>query len=262
MKGALVEQVGYQKETFNSLPAEGDKLENGRDVILDPPEKGWVENGGWDETWYLGWASDYEARQADFVSTNDRANAAMERYQGQTEGVIARMPEFKPVEQPPPPPVQAPGTGMQSADSHMAGASTSSPASTASAWASSSPSVGAVPPAPTPSPTSGPAASAPAWATPGLPPGVVRGPAARLPAGAERLGAAEPLQRPVGSLPARRPRRCRGARGVGGRGGQQQEGEEEHERPSWLTETEDVFTNDLDRVAPPVFGEWRSGGRG
>lgn len=46
-----------------------------------------------------------------------------------------------------------------------------------------------------------------------------------------------------------------GMRGMGGAGGQQQGGdEEEHERPSWLVENEDVFTNDMDRVAPPVLG--------
>lgn len=46
-------------------------------------------------------------------------------------------------------------------------------------------------------------------------------------------------------------------RGAGGAGGAQQGGgeEEEHERPSWLMETEDVFTNDMQRVAPPVIGE-------
>ncbi len=44
-------------------------------------------------------------------------------------------------------------------------------------------------------------------------------------------------------------------RGAPVAGGQQQGGEdEEHERPSWLTETEDVFTNDMQRVAPPVIG--------
>ncbi|KGI83034.1 hypothetical protein IL38_01350 [Actinopolyspora erythraea] len=39
-----------------------------------------------------------------------------------------------------------------------------------------------------------------------------------------------------------------GARQAGGE-------EEEHERPSWLVEDEDVFTNDMQRVAPPVLGE-------
>ncbi|MDR7301782.1 hypothetical protein [Haloactinomyces albus] len=39
-------------------------------------------------------------------------------------------------------------------------------------------------------------------------------------------------------------------------GGQQGQGseDEEHERPTWLVESEDVFTNDMNRVAPPVLG--------
>ena len=44
---------------------------------------------------------------------------------------------------------------------------------------------------------------------------------------------------------------------MGGAGrGQQGGDEQEHERPTWLLEDEDVFTNDLNRVAPPVFGDW------
>ncbi|MCP3803674.1 hypothetical protein NLX83_30825 [Allokutzneria sp. A3M-2-11 16] len=31
--------------------------------------------------------------------------------------------------------------------------------------------------------------------------------------------------------------------------------DEEHQRPSWLVEVDDVFTNDMQRVAPPVIGE-------
>ncbi|PRW64286.1 hypothetical protein [Actinopolyspora mortivallis] len=48
-----------------------------------------------------------------------------------------------------------------------------------------------------------------------------------------------------------------GVRGMPAAGaGRQGEGrDEEHERPEWLVETEDVFTNDMQRVAPPVIGE-------
>ncbi|MGJ7909124.1 hypothetical protein ACOQFL_21905 [Actinopolyspora sp. H202] len=50
-----------------------------------------------------------------------------------------------------------------------------------------------------------------------------------------------------------------GGRGapMGGVGARQGDGgdEEEHDRPSWLVEDEDVFTNDMQRVAPPVLGE-------
>ncbi|SFT71139.1 hypothetical protein SAMN04487904_106114 [Actinopolyspora lacussalsi subsp. righensis] len=49
-----------------------------------------------------------------------------------------------------------------------------------------------------------------------------------------------------------------GGRGgpMGGAGARQGGGdEEEHDRPSWLVEDEDVFTNDMQRVAPPVLGE-------
>ncbi|QUH00393.1 hypothetical protein HUO13_05790 [Saccharopolyspora erythraea] len=330
VKGALEEQVGYQKEAFHSIPAQGDTLENGRGVQLDPPEKGWMENGGWDKTWYLGWASDYEERQQDFVSTNERANAAMERYQGQTEGVIARMPEFKPVEQPPPPPQQPPGTGMPSADSQMAGTSMSSPASSSSAWAGGSTGGGGGHVATsTPSHTPPPAQSTPSWATTppnnGLPPGVVRGPDGTLyrqgPNGWERQNpyngrwAPSPQGGPGGrgpggpGAPAAGGGRggmgggrgfgpgaggqlgaggragvggfggsaagggapggaAGGARGGGapmggaggaGRGNQQEGDEQQHERPGWLTETEDVFTNDMEKVAPPVFGDANPG---
>ena len=321
VKGALVEQVGYQKDAFNALPAQGDKLENGNDVQLDPPEKGWVEEGGWDQTWYLGWASDYEERQQDFVSTNERANAAMERYQGQTDGVIARMPEFKPVEQPPPPPQQPPGSGMQSADSHLSGTSMSSPSSTSSAWAGGSGSSGGGSHVPTPSHSPAPAASQSQWANPALPPGTVRGPDGTMyrqgPNGWERQNpyngrwAPSPQGGPggngggrgggmaggrgggmggggrgggqlgaggragVGGLGGGSAASGGAAGGAGGRGGapmggaggagrgNQQEGEEqEHSRPSWLTEAEDVFTNDLERVAPPVFGDTSPGGKG
>ncbi|WP_246195875.1 hypothetical protein [Halopolyspora algeriensis] len=47
----------------------------------------------------------------------------------------------------------------------------------------------------------------------------------------------------------------RGAPMAAGGGQQRGDGaEQEHERPTWLVETEDVFTNDMHRVAPPVLG--------
>ena len=46
--------------------------------------------------------------------------------------------------------------------------------------------------------------------------------------------------------------------GAPGARGQQGGEDEEHTRPSWLLEHDDVFTNDLDRVAPPVFGDWEN----
>lgn len=53
---------------------------------------------------------------------------------------------------------------------------------------------------------------------------------------------------------------ARGASGAGGMGGPgkgkgQGEEEEEHDRPSWLEEVDDVWLNDMPRVAPAVFGE-------
>lgn len=42
-----------------------------------------------------------------------------------------------------------------------------------------------------------------------------------------------------------------GARGGHGKGGE----DDEHERPSWLEEQDDIWLNDMPRVAPPVFGE-------
>jgi hypothetical protein len=48
-------------------------------------------------------------------------------------------------------------------------------------------------------------------------------------------------------------------RGMGGMGGAGQRGQgsedEEHERPSWLEEQDDVWMNDMPRTAPPVLGE-------
>lgn len=41
----------------------------------------------------------------------------------------------------------------------------------------------------------------------------------------------------------------------GGRGGQGQGEDDEHERPSWLEENDDVWFNDMPRTAPPVLGE-------
>lgn len=44
--------------------------------------------------------------------------------------------------------------------------------------------------------------------------------------------------------------------GMGGAGQRGQGGEdEEHERPSWLEEQDDVWMNDMPRTAPPVLGE-------
>ena len=43
---------------------------------------------------------------------------------------------------------------------------------------------------------------------------------------------------------------------AGPMGGQANKAEdEEHQRPSWLVEVDDVFTNDMQKVAPPVIGE-------
>jgi hypothetical protein len=54
-----------------------------------------------------------------------------------------------------------------------------------------------------------------------------------------------------------------GAPGMGGAAGRGQgKGEDdEHERPSWLEEQDDVWMNDMPRTAPPVFGEWDADNR-
>lgn len=44
-----------------------------------------------------------------------------------------------------------------------------------------------------------------------------------------------------------------GPGGVGGRGGGRDD--DEHEHPSWLEENDDIWLNDMPKVAPPVFGE-------
>lgn len=51
-----------------------------------------------------------------------------------------------------------------------------------------------------------------------------------------------------------------GGQGAGGMGGAKGKGEgggedEEHDRPGWLEEVEDVWMNDMPKVAPAVFGE-------
>lgn len=48
-----------------------------------------------------------------------------------------------------------------------------------------------------------------------------------------------------------------GSPGAGAGAGQRREGSEdnEHERPSWLEEQEDIWMDDMPKTAPPVFGE-------
>ncbi|GAA4620620.1 PPE domain-containing protein [Saccharopolyspora hordei] len=53
----------------------------------------------------------------------------------------------------------------------------------------------------------------------------------------------------------------RGAGGMGagaGAAGQRGQGSEdqEHERPSWLEEQDDIWLDDMPKTAPPVFGDW------
>lgn len=47
----------------------------------------------------------------------------------------------------------------------------------------------------------------------------------------------------------------------GARGRGQGDEEQEHSRPSWLIETEDVFGEAVPRVAPAVFGDFDSENR-
>ncbi|GGI74884.1 hypothetical protein GCM10011581_09830 [Saccharopolyspora subtropica] len=333
VKAALQEQASYQREAFDALPAEGDTLPSGQEAILDPPQKGWVEEWGLDSNPITSWMSDYEERQQAYIDTNQQANQAMERYRAQTEGVIARLPEFKPADQTPPPPPPQPQqptsttSGYPSSSSHSSSSSSSSglstsvsPAGTSSAWAATpSHTPTYTPPSPPPAPATAPAPSTPSWAAPGmLPPGVVRGPDGTLyrqnpqtgawerqnpyngrwapspnggPGGARGGAAGLGMRGGVGGMgrgmgPG--PQLGAGGRvgvggltggpgaggsataaGAGARGGaagamggagaagrgQQKQEDQEHERPSWLVEDEDVFTNDMQRVAPAVFGD-------
>ncbi|GAA4619194.1 hypothetical protein GCM10023108_43060 [Saccharopolyspora hordei] len=327
VKAALQEQATCQREAFQSLPAKGDTLPSGQEAILDPPQKGWVEEWGLDSNPITGWMSDYEERQQAFIDTNQQANQAMERYKAQTEANIARMPEFQPADQPPPPqpkestpyPSTPTSTGTPSGYTGSTG-TPSTPATTSSSWASA-PTPSYTPP---PAPSAPPAATNPVWATPafpgqnqGLPPGVVRGPDGTLyrqnpqtgawerqnpyngrwapspnggPGGARGgMGAAGRAGGPGGQLGAGGRAGAgglgggvgsgtgasgSGAAGAAGRGaaggmggagaagrGKQGEEDQEHQRPGWLTEDDDVFTNDMEKVAPPVFGDWSNGGR-
>ncbi|QIZ39260.1 hypothetical protein FDZ84_04470 [Saccharopolyspora sp. ASAGF58] len=326
VKTALEEQITYQREAFQSLPRQGDRLPSGQEAVLDPPQKGWVEDWGLDSNPITGWMSDYEDRQQAYIDTNQRANAAMERYSAQTEGVIARMPEFQPADQPPPPPRQdqQPPTQTPSGyssnhstpSSHTSGLSTSAtPSGTSSSWTTPTPHAPSYVPPSSP-PFTPPASTAPSWATPlpgqpsTLPPGVMRGPDGTLFRQNPQTGAWE-RQNPYNGRWAPSPgggpggagmrgggmgralspgvggqlgaggragvgglgsgtgaggsaaagagaRGGTGAPGAGGAGHGKPQGEEdrEHERPSWLLEDDDIFTNDMERTAPPVFGDW------
>ncbi|GAB3683040.1 hypothetical protein [Saccharopolyspora tripterygii] len=308
VRTALEEQNTYQREAFQALPVKDDPLPSGQGALLDPPEKGWVEDWSLDSNPVTGWMSDYEERQQAYVDTNQQANQVMERYSQQTEGVIARLPEFQPVDQPPPaaPPASSyPTSGTYSAgdsgSSYSAGAY-SAPSSTSSAWASAPSSAPAVH-----APSAPPAASNPSWASPsptapGLPPGVVRGPDGTLFRQNPQTGAWErqnPHNGRWAPSPNGGPGGRRGAEGAGapvgrgaggragmgglggagganaaggaagrggqagapgagvgaGRGKQGESEEQEHERPGWLVEQDDVFTNDMQRTAPAVFGD-------
>jgi hypothetical protein len=46
-----------------------------------------------------------------------------------------------------------------------------------------------------------------------------------------------------------------GGMGAGGKGGGHGSEDQDHERPGWLEEMDDVWLNDMPKVAPPVFGE-------
>ncbi|WP_217649604.1 hypothetical protein [Saccharopolyspora flava] len=309
VKAALEEQDSYQREAFQALPRQDDPLPSGQGAILDPPQKGWVEDWGLDSNPITGWMSDYEERQQAYVDTNQQANQVMERYSQQTEGVIARLPEFQPADQPPPaaPPASSyPTASTYSAagdgGSAYSGGGYSAPASTSSAWASAPAAAPAVH-----APSTPPAASNPSWATPapsgpGLPPGVVRGPDGTLfrqnpqtgawerqnpyngrwapspnggPSGRRSgEGAGAPVGRGAGGragLGASSTGNTAGAAGSGrpgqagapgagaGRGKQGEDDEQEHQRPGWLVEQDDVFTNDMQRTAPAVFGDADAG---
>ncbi|TWG08826.1 hypothetical protein FHU35_111452 [Saccharopolyspora dendranthemae] len=309
VKTALEEQNSYQREAFQALPVKDDPLPSGQGALLDPPGKGWVEDWGLDSNPVTGWMSDYEERQQAYVDTNQQANQVMERYSQQTEGVIARLPEFQPVDQPPPaaPPASSyPTSSTYSAGdsgSSYSGGAYSAPSSTSSAWASTPSAAPAVH-----APSAPPAASNPSWATPapsapGLPPGVVRGPDGTLFRQNPQTGAWErqnPYNGRWAASPNGGPGGRRGGEGAGapvgrgaggragmgglggagganaaaggaagrggqagapgagagaGRGKQGESEEQEHERPGWLVEQDDVFTNDMQRTAPAVFGD-------
>lgn len=321
IKSGLEHQVSYQSKAFASLPSEGETLPNGREVQLDPPQKGWVENAGLDDNPITGWMSDYEERQEDFRATNERAQMAMDRYKSQTESNLASLPHFeddapaKPSNQP------APGTGMSSANDQMAGTGYSGtptvsggavPASSSSAWAST-PSGGGPQVSIGGGTPSVPAGTTPAWSESPLPPGDTRGPGGtpyrQAPNARDRQNQQNNRWAPVtgnvtgappgsggaarmaggtsgvGNVGGANQMSAGGRAGVGGMGGGASAGtaggaapgtsarggamgpgagargahggaeDEEHERPSWLVENEDVFTNDMQRVAPPVLGE-------
>lgn len=78
-------------------------------------------------------------------------------------------------------------------------------------------------------------------------------------AGAGAVGGARPGATTAGAAGAAGSAGARGAAGGVGAGAGRGAGgggeDEEHERPSWLEESDEIFMNDMPKVAPPVFGE-------
>ncbi|MBE9376513.1 hypothetical protein IQ251_18845, partial [Saccharopolyspora sp. HNM0983] len=190
IRDSLQQQAQNQHEAFRGIPAEGDTLENGREVQIDPPEKGFVDEHK--DNMFIGWMSDYEERQADHTATNEKATAARERYASQTDNVVTALPSFNPdgkQQAPAPPPNDPAATNFAAAESGSG--SGGAPASTSSSWASSGSGGGggAVGGSGGGAGAGGgagsggaPASTGSAWASPGggsgggsLPPGVVRG---------------------------------------------------------------------------------------
>jgi hypothetical protein len=163
--------------------------------------------------------------------------------------------------------------------SGSAGSGPGAPAGSGSAWAPSQPPIGQVPPGAGPNPPGGAGGQMPPGMV-GMPGGA--GGAGGGAGGAKAGGAGGRAGAPGGGAGAggragvgggaaaggagagggagaRGGAAGAGAGAPGGAAGQRGQGEgedNEHETPSWLQESDDIWLNDMPKTAPAVFGDW------
>lgn len=307
--------VGQMNNTFQSLPAPGQKLANGQDAIFDHPQKTWKDAPVVNLVF-----GDYDDKMSAYQATNQQAEQVMNAYQGRSQATIAQTPQFQ---SPPPPPGSnqpAPGTGMGNANSALAGSHGSGSSMHSGGGAAGAGSHlaggagggsahgwnpggaagtgaqgfgGGAAGAGAGDALGGAGSAGPGFAGDlgiagaGAGVGGAAGMASRGGAGVGRgfggaarggasaggakggpgAGGRAGVGAGGGNAAENAGAGARGANAAGGRGamggpmsgargGQGQGGEEqEHTRPSWLIETDDVFGDGVPRVAPPVLGE-------
>jgi hypothetical protein len=225
-----------------------------------------------------------EQQEADQQARQIAENVYGKGYQAVDTSTPTFPPPVNPLAPPPPPPGSGDpggavpgGSGSGSGSGGGGYSGGSSPAQSSSQWASPTPTGpgagGGTPPGMNPGP-GGPSAGF----VGGMPPGAgagaggrgaggmggARGAGAGMGAGGKAGGGMGAGGRAgMGGLGAGAAgagaagRGAAGAPGAGAGAGQRGEGSEdnEHERPSWLEEQEDIWMDDMPKTAPPVFGE-------